>query len=677
MDALLETPVRDPEGGSSAILKRYNCRVKYATDDMQASTALAVILANAKDGIVAIDIETAPHESERQRLATLAHKEAVTRGTLRALIKLRGDAASMGKAKADLKALIARKAYAQRAGLDPDRASIRLLQLYGGARTVLVADMMRVSIKVFEPLWDIPVVAHNAAFELSFLHRLGIEPTEMHCTMQAVRLLYGPNVASLGHAVATVLGIDVDKTCQTSDWSQPNLTLPQVEYAAADAVVLWHLANRVLPRLAEREPAYEIQMRAIPAVVRMEARGFRMDAQAHAELVSDLTEEKDKAEAAYHDACVVCGRDDLAVLGVPSTLAQKEALLMAIMSGDEVATWTRTVKTGKLATKKSELRRAAHYPPIAALSKIAVLDKQLSSFGITLAAHVSPVTGRIHAHYNVAGTSSGRASCSSPNLQQIPRDERFRALFVAAPGNVLVAADFSSVELRAAAEISGDDTMRAAFARGDDLHRLTAATVTGKKPEEVTAEERSSAKRVNFGATYGMGPEGLVKSAWDAFGIVLTRTEAETWLTGFAGTYPTFAKWRRTHADKCETERRIVVGRDAAEGIGRVFELAWLKQGRSAYTVACNLPIQGACADASMLALADLDEALYAEGIDGGPMAWLHDEIVLEVPVKDATRAAELLEKAMVEAFAETFPNAPLNGLVEVHSGTDWASLKT
>ena len=101
---------------------------------MQASTALAAILADAKDGIVAIDIETAPHESERQRLAALAHKEAVARGTLRALTKLRGDAAAMGKAKSDLKALTAQKAYAERAGLDPDRVAIRLLQVYGGGR---------------------------------------------------------------------------------------------------------------------------------------------------------------------------------------------------------------------------------------------------------------------------------------------------------------------------------------------------------------------------------------------------------------------------------------------------------------------------------------------------------------------------------------------------------------
>ena len=154
--------------------------MKYATDDAQAAKALAAILADAKGGLVAIDIETAPHESERQRLAALKHKEAAARGTLKALTKLRDDTAAIGKAKADLKALIAQRAYAERAGLDPDRAWIRLLQVYGGGRTVLVADMTRVGIKVFAPLWDIPLVAHNAAFELSFLHRPESNPRK--CT---------------------------------------------------------------------------------------------------------------------------------------------------------------------------------------------------------------------------------------------------------------------------------------------------------------------------------------------------------------------------------------------------------------------------------------------------------------------------------------------------------------
>ena len=129
-------------------------------------------------------------------------------------------------------------------------------------------------------------------------------------------------------------------------------------------------------------------------------------------------------------------------------------MLEVLLTSDELARWRKTEKSGALSTKRSELLRAAHYPPILALVKLSRIDKILTSFGQTLTALVSPVTGRIHAHYRVASTASGRASCAGPNLQQIPRDPRFRALFVPEPGNVFIVADYSSMELRAAAYIS-------------------------------------------------------------------------------------------------------------------------------------------------------------------------------------------------------------------------------
>ena len=144
----------------------------------------------------------------------------------------------------------------------------------------------------------------------------------------------------------------------------------------------------------------------------------------------------------------------------------------------------------------------------------------------------------------------------------------------------------------------------------------------------------------------------------------------------FERKYPTLVRWQRAHADRCEERRLIVIGRDAAEGRGRFYPRSWLAQGKSFYTRACNLPIQGACADAAMLALAAIDRLLFEEGIEGGPVAWLHDEIVIEVPKADAERAAQLLEQAMSDAFAETFPGAPLVGLVQAHCGSDWASAK-
>ena len=181
---------------------------------------------------------------------------------------------------------------------------------------------------------------------------------------------------------------------------------------------------------------------------------------------------------------------------------------------------------------------------------------------------------------------------------------------------------------------------------------------------------------MNFGSIYGQGARGLAASAWANYGIVLTVQEAEQWQRGFNAAFPGFGRWRTSHYQRVERERRIVIGRDAGQGIGRIFQTSWLPPGKSAYTRSCNYPIQGACADASMLALAYVDHDLFDAGIDGGPVAWLHDEIILEVPADDAGRAAKLLEDAMVRAFAETFPGAPLNRLVDVHVGRNWAEVK-
>ena len=280
--------------------------------------------------------------------------------------------------------------------------------------------------------------------------------------------------------------------------------------------------------------------------------------EAHARLIAELAEERVAAEQEYRAAAA---NGHAALLDkAPATPMQKEMMLTALLSSDELKHWRRTEKSGALSTKRSELRRASHYPPILALSKLSRIDKMLSSFGQTLAALVSPVTGRIHAHYRIAGTASGRASCAGPNLQQVPRDPRFRALFIPEPGNVLIVADYATMELRAAAHISGDRAMTEAFEQGLDLHRLTAARMVGKDPAEVTDEERKSAKAVNFGAIYGIGAASLAQSAWDQFDLVLDFEEAKAWLKAFESAYLGLMQWRRGHYQLCEARRYIVIG---------------------------------------------------------------------------------------------------------------------
>jgi DNA polymerase I-like protein with 3'-5' exonuclease and polymerase domains len=659
----------ETQAGPVAVIFRINknsggWRTQRCADPADAVRLIDEVLAGA-DGPVAVDLETAPLPSETARLRGLEQERAEIASRLG-----EADAPSL---EAEIKRLDAAIAYAETAGLDPRRSRIRLLQLCAGSDFILVVDLDRVGCACLQRLNGVAIVAHNAGFELKFLEQAGVKPGKIDCTMQGSRLLFG--VMSLEKVARESLNVILDKTEQTSDWNAPELREEQFVYAAMDARVCWRLSQTILPALGPQKAAYAIQTRAIPAVAHMESRGFKLDLEAHAALLQALSRERLEAREAYAQACVDGGQPNLAV-SVPSTPQQKIDLLQKLLTSEELMRWRKTPKSSALSTRRNDLRRAAHYPPIAALMTLGAIDKMLNAFGPTLAASVSPADGRIHAHYTIAKTASGRAACSDPNLQQIPRDPRFRALFVPEPGNMLIVADYSSMELRAAAHIAGDAAMLAAFEQDLDLHRITAAAMASKRIEDITSEERRAAKAVNFGALYGIGAVGLAGSAWEGYGLVIAEDEAARWLKTFEAAYPKFARWRREHARRCESRGSIIIGRDAAQGLGRLFPKSRVPEGASFYTRCCNLAIQGACADASMLALTAIDRALEQERLAGGPVAWLHDEIVLEVPAEHANRAAELLRDAMLSAFRETFPGATLKGLVKPRIVADWGEAK-
>jgi DNA polymerase I len=650
-----------------------NCvAIDYCVDTAKARRLLERRVAA---GEVALDIETAANPSEVERVRELRTERDALVGKLKALRKLQRPAETIAAFVSTRKTLDTEIKLAERAGLDPRRSRIRLAQVYDGCGQVLVIDLDRTGVDVLTALDGARIVCHNAAFEMAFLETANIAPREVHCTMQACRLTLGEKATSLADAAAAYLGVAMDKREQTGDWGAAHLSRAQIDYAALDAVITWEVADHVFPALRDQVSAYNIQIGAVAAAMRMQDRGFKFDIEAHAQLIAELKLERLVAEREYREACLKCAQPALAEK-VPSTPAEKGALLAMLLSSEELRRWARTAKSGNLSTRRSELNRAAHYPPVLALTKLSRIDKMLSSFGQTLVALASPVTGRIHAGYRVAGTASGRASCSRPNLQQIPQDRRFRALFIAEPSHVLICADYASMELRAAAHIFGDSAMTRAFEEGQDLHAITAARMARKDPKDVTKEERKGAKAVNFGAIYGQGPTGLMRAAWEKFDLVLTRAEAEAWTQAFKDSYPDLARGQREHHRRCQEELRIVIGKDAARGIGRVFPFSRLKENDTGYTRSRNLPIQGACADAAMIALTYVDDRLFNAGIDGGPVAWLHDEIVLEVKAADAERAATILNQSMIDGFAETFPGAPLNGLVDLHVARNWAEAK-
>jgi DNA polymerase I-like protein with 3'-5' exonuclease and polymerase domains len=592
-------------------------------------------------------------------------------------------------------------AFTGTAALDPHRSRIRLVQLYGGGDACLVVDTDVIPLDAFlqAQCRRHTLIIHNAAFELRHLGEAGIEVPYFEDTMQAAGLLLGVRRRSLDAVAEAYLGISLSKALQTSDWSAPRLSEGQYAYAAADAIVAFRawlqLRNELIQQ--DRGAAYQLQRDVTRVAVKMTTRGITLDRGRHQQQI----EEWRLNLAAANRAFVEEAKHDL-----PQTPEQVRAFLKLTLPPNVLAGWPATPKNGALSTRAAQLRRITHLPAMRALLEYKAMEKLLSSFGDDLLAKISARTGRLHPGLSIASTKTGRSSSSNPNIQQLPKHKSpaLRSALIAAPGHLLVIADFNAMELRAAAEVSDDQVMRQDFADGVDLHRRQAAAMLGIPEDQVAAVQRDSAKPINFGVIYGAGPAGLVASAWNGYGVILTLDEAAAGRSHFLSRYHAFARWMRAHYERCTTRGRIEIGTlgraieavwEAASGSGRgyrpnndadddwddeddfEFFEAWASSNGWAadqlkYTLCCNAPIQGACADVGMLSLLLFDAAVRREGIIGEPVLFIHDEIVAEIRSDQAEAAAALLKASMEQAFAAVFPKAPLRDLVELRIGPHW-----
>ena len=296
--------------------------------------------------------------------------------------------------------------------------------------------------------------------------------------------------------------------------------------------------------------------------------------------------------------------------------------------------------------------------------------KLAGSYGLKYGRHLHPVTGRVHGDFKLSATAAGRMSCSNPNVQQVPRERRFRELFRAPAGRKLVIADYSMAELRVAAMLAGEEKMLGMFQRGEDVHRLTAAALLGKPADEVTKDERQLAKAVNFGLLFGQQARGLQAYAAAKYGVELTLEDAERYRRAWFDTYPGFRRWHTEHGAKTkrDLEVRTICGR-----VHRWTSWAYRQPGSYSLTEALNTPVQGSAAEALLCALGRLSRALSEGGIDALIINATHDEIVLEASDVDADQAKDVLERSMVAGFTDVFSDAAVNGLVECHVGQSWA----
>jgi DNA polymerase I-like protein with 3'-5' exonuclease and polymerase domains/site-specific DNA-adenine methylase len=365
-------------------------------------------------------------------------------------------------------------------GLDAHRDRVRLLQLApDGGELVYVIDLFALDTAtlapVFEALAGACLVAHNASFDLAFLRPLGFNPRVVHDTMIHSRLLHGTRnpkgFHGLKEVVARELGRPMDKTEQVSDWAG-GLTQGQLKYAAADAAVLVPLCHALRDKLraADMSRVAAIERRCVPAVAWLAGNGVTIDRPAWEALTAEAEAESSRLEAELHA---------IAPPKPPPEKGNKP-------KGADPAAWNfnshpqllklfELLGTPVSSTADGVLATVKH-PFAALLRQYRTARKLVGTYGKKWLANVAD-DGRVYANWKQLGSDAGRMSCSGPNLQQLPRDKRYRRCFVAPPGRVLVKADYSQIELRIAAKVSGDEALLETYRDGGDIHVRTAVTI--------------------------------------------------------------------------------------------------------------------------------------------------------------------------------------------------------
>jgi DNA polymerase-1 len=534
-----------------------------------------------------------------------------------------------------------------------------LLQLYAGGPEVFVFDLFTVPTPVLRPLLEKQFAAHNAIFDLGHLMHAGLEPGRIECTMLQANAITGkrPSLATL---VEAELGWRISKKQQVSDWSAHVLSQKQIEYAALDAVLvhrLFPLLDRKIRRKG-RLRCYELMRDAQHQIAHMQLNGIFFDQVVHQRLMQTWVADRERVH-----------QELKALLGAEFNIGSHVQLAAWIQKNVDASllnTWPRGAK----ARPKTGAKVLALYPElpfVKTLMRWKILNKKLTSFGNRYAAHINPATGRIHASFIIGGTDTGRLACRNPNIQNPPKESDFRALFAASDGCVMVVADYSQVELRVVALVAQEKTMLAAYRQNIDLHRKTAAALTGVPLDAVTKAQRQLAKAVNFGLLFGQGAAGLAKYAKTQYGVDMSLKQAERYRQAFFDTYPGLRRWQRRTAELAEASHSV----RTPSGRVRTFKR---KRGKSYFTAFLNTPVQGGAAEVMLAALAALDRRI--RGLDAKLVNVVHDEIVLEVAADQASAAKTAVEEAMIAGMLSVFPRADCNGLVEAHSGANWAEAK-
>ncbi|HQZ95030.1 MAG TPA: DNA polymerase [Pyrinomonadaceae bacterium] len=569
--------------------------------------------------------------------------------------------------------------------LDPYRGDVRLVQLSDGANTKVIdlkefaggewgsssgsrsgssTSVLRANPEL-APLRELlsstksVKIAHNAKFDTKWVrHHLGCEVGAVYDTYLASVLISageGERRHGLADLVQFFLGRTLDKSEQVSDWGAETLSQSQIEYAAKDAAIMTELREKVHERIVadELEQVLALENACVMPIAEMELNGFYIDKGRWREQLEKVTKVQVKA-AEELQFMLSAGVAQASLFGAPTINLDSQAQVTDALVGLGIPMPN--------STRAWELQPLAEeYPVVAKLLEYRGVAKSISSFGENILEFIEPATGRIHADFRQIGAPTGRFACSKPNLQQIPHEPEYRRCFRAPDGKMLVIADYSQIELRILADFSEDRNFIEAFESGQDFHSATAAQVFGIDAKDVTPDQRSFAKRLNFGVVYGLGASRFAQMAG------LSLSEGESTLRKYFATYPKMDEWLRNQSKSVLTER------SARTKSGRLARISFDANDRSsvgaAQRYAKNMPIQGTSADILKRALRLLHDDL--RGTSGKLVNIVHDEIIVECDKAEADETVKKLASAMLTAGQEFVGKVPIK--VDIHTADEWS----
>ena len=518
----------------------------------------------------------------------------------------------------------------------------------------------------------IPKAGHNIKYDYVVLARYGLKISPLGFDTMIAEWLTNPDSRNLGlknlawvRLGREMTGIDALIGKGKKQISMAEVSIEEAaRYAADDAVVVLQLMPQLQDALdgAGATPLFEeIEMPLIPVLAAMEMNGIALDMDFLERMSAELLERMRTIEEQIYQA--VGGTFNL---NSPKQLS--EALFDRLKLRPPAG--IRRTSSGYFSTAAGVLETLRdQHPVIQWVLEYRELSKLRSTYVEALPQQVNPHTGRVHTSYNQAGSRTGRIASSDPNLQNIPiRTElgrRVRQAFIAAPGNQLLAVDYSQVELRIVAHMSGDKAMLEAFRRGQDIHATTAAAVFGVPLEEVTPTQRRHAKAINFGLIYGMSPFGLTRST------DLTLAEAENFVQAYFQKFPGVKRYlddiRKQAAEQGYVEtllgrRRYFPGLRDAQG---------RQQREREEREAINAPIQGTAADIMKIAMLRVASVLRESGLHARMLLQVHDELVLECPQAEIEATAAAVRSAMESAYPLDVPLS-----AEARVGKNWGALR-